>query len=457
MKRTYEELEAELAKLQELLKQALDEIARLKEQIKSNSKNSSKSPSTDQKSNTPDKEKKERATRAGKARSLFPAERVDRHIECTQDSCSHCGSELIQLSNQPAEVLQQAELPEARAIITEYQLLKYQCDECGKNSTASLPRGVPDSAFGPKLMGLVATLTGVFHLAKREAIQLVRELYGVDISVGSIPNIEERTSAALDPIYQRIYNFVIESRFCKHFDETGWRDSGKRHYAWVASCSHAALYRIDQERSSAAFHRLIRTCPKNLSAVTDRYAVYNSIGEHQYCLAHLIRDFKKYAEREGPDKEIGEALMQELKTVCYIHSEYRKGKIALPQRNRQLGYHKRKVQTWLEDGMANGSEQLYKLSEKLLDDFDKLWTFTKSAEMEPTNNMAERDLRKLVIWRKKSYGTRSVRGQRFVERATTVAQTARKCGKDALGLIQDALVKFYSNTNPCDVFEALKA
>jgi transposase len=457
MKRTYEELEAELARIQELLKLALDEIARLKEQINRNSKNSSKSPSTDQKSNTPDKEKKARATRAGKARSPFPPERIDRHVECAQNNCPHCGSEFIRLSNHPAEVLQQAELPEIKAIVTEYQLLKYQCNACGRNSTASLPKGVPDSAFGPKLMGLVATLTGVFHLAKREAIQLIKELYGVDVSVGSIPNIEERTTAALDPIYQRIYNFVIESNFCKHFDETGWRDSGKRHFAWIASCEHAAFYRIDRARSFAAFQKLIRRSPKNLIAVTDRYAVYNSIGKHQYCLAHLIRDFKKYAERDGPDKEIGEALVQELKMVCHIHGEYREGKIMLQERNKQLGHHKRKVQMWLEDGMANGSDQLYKLSENLLDDFDKLWTFAKSAEMEPTNNMAERDLRKLVIWRKKSYGTRSARGQRFVERITTVAQTARKRSRDALGFIQEALMKFYANASPQDIFEALKA
>jgi Transposase IS66 family len=39
--------------------------------------------------------------------------------------------------------------------------------------------------------------------------------------------------------------------------------------------------------------------------VTDRYAVYKSFKTHQYCLAHLIREFKAYGEREGPDKAIG--------------------------------------------------------------------------------------------------------------------------------------------------------
>jgi transposase len=105
--------------------------------------------------------------------------------------------------------------------------------------------------------------------------------------------------------------------------------------------------------------------------------------------------------------------------------------------------------------MANGSDQLYKLCESLLDDFEKLWTFTKVSGMEPTNNMAERDLRKLVIWRKKSYGTRSERGKRFVERVTTIAQTVRKQKGNALNFIQSAIESFYFKANPPFIFELM--
>ena len=94
-------------------------------------------------------------------------------------------------------ILQQIELPEVKAIVTEYQLLKYRCRSCGKSSTAALPEGVPDSAFGTKLMSLLVTLTGVFHLAKREALQLIKDLYDVDIGLGSVPNIEKKVSTAL--------------------------------------------------------------------------------------------------------------------------------------------------------------------------------------------------------------------------------------------------------------------
>lgn len=185
--------------------------------------------------------RKKRKSRPGRARVPYPPERVNHHIQCSQVNCPHCGSSGIQLNGQSPKILQQAELPEVQAIVTEYQLLKYSCSSCGYNSVAPLPVGVTDSAFGPKFMGLLVVLIGVFHLAKREAVQLIKELYGVDIGVGSVPNIEERVSTALDPIYQRIHSFILHSKLCKHFDETGWRNSGKRHYVWLACCEHAAV------------------------------------------------------------------------------------------------------------------------------------------------------------------------------------------------------------------------
>ena len=107
-------------------------------------------------------------------------------------------------------------------------------------------------------MGLLVMLTGALHVSKREAIQLIKDLYGVDMGVGSVPNVEERVSKALDPVYDRIYKFVVvEHKFCTHFDETGWRDRGKRHFVWLATCQEAAVYRIDRNRSAAAFQRLI--------------------------------------------------------------------------------------------------------------------------------------------------------------------------------------------------------
>ena len=215
MNPSYEQLKAELTETKrklsettELLQLALAEIANLKEKLKLNSKNSSKPPSTDQKSNTPFKDRKKRQARKGFSRIAFPPERIDKNIECFCENCPHCGSQSIQCVETP-KALQQVELPDVRAMVTEFLLHKYHCNACGKRSLADLPKGVPDSSFGPRLMGLFTTLTGVLHVAKREAIQLVKELYDVDISLGSAPNIEERVARALDSVYCRIHSLGI--------------------------------------------------------------------------------------------------------------------------------------------------------------------------------------------------------------------------------------------------------
>src|SRR5258706_16421238 len=124
-------------------------------------------------------------------------------------------------------------------------------------------------------MGLLDTRTGVMHLAKRKAIQLIKDLYDVDMGTGSVPNVEERVSASINPVYDRIHKFILQHKFCTYFDETGWRDKGKRHFVWLAASQHAAVYRIDRNRSAAAFQRLIGGKTWDAPAVTDRYAVYN--------------------------------------------------------------------------------------------------------------------------------------------------------------------------------------
>ena len=458
MKLSYEALEAEVAELRKelvktkeenlslkaLLKKALEEIESLKEKLNKNSNNSSKPPSTDQKKNTEDNPRKNRKSRKGINRPFFSKEQIDKSIECTLEKCPNCGSHSIEELS-IFDILQQIELPEVKAIITEYIQKKYYCSSCKNLAYANLPEGIPNSSFGPRLMGLLSTLTGVFHLAKREAIQLIKDIYNIDIGLGSISNIEERVTAALDPYYQKIHEFVLENFLTKHFDETTWRNSGKRHYVWIATCEMAAFYKIDRYRNTLAFQKLIKN--KNLSDknyVTDRYSIYNNIGpKHQYCLAHLIRNFRSFSQRDGPDKEVGESLEKLLAKSCSNHNKYSKEKITLTQRNRRLGHARKNIENWLYHGFANGSDKLSNLCEKLIDNFENLWIFKKIQGVDPTNNLAERDLRKLVIWRKKSYGTRSDRGKRFVERIATISQTLRKQEKNVLHFIQQAVLSFY--------------
>ncbi len=450
MKPTYEELEALLAKTQNILKLALERVASLEaritvleEKLNKNSKNSSQPPSKDRKPNSSDRMDKDKRPRSGMNRAVIPPEKIDQFIDCILTSCPGCGSNKLAQEAQ-AECLQQVELPEVKATITQFNRFRYTCTCCGNRSTARLPTGIPNSAFGTRLMTLIAMLTGALHLAKRDAIALVKDLYGVEICEGSIINVEERVGNAIDEVYRRIHQVVTKSLATKHFDETSWRNSGKNGYVWVASTNQAVCFKIDAHRSKKAFLNFVGMLTAS-PIVTDRYAVYNDASDnHQYCLAHLIRDFRKYGERKGTDGEIGLAAEKELREACKIHKRFKKAEISLKSRDHRLRHSRKRLENYLIDGLASGSDELAKFCENILDHFDKLWTFAKFSEVDPTNNLAERDLRKIVLWRKKSYGTRSERGQRFVERISTVCGTLKRTGQNIFDFLQKAVSAFYS-------------
>ena len=456
MKPTYEELEFRLkntqdsldanlqalVKTQNLLKLALDRIAELEERLNKNSKNSSKPPSSDRKPNSDDQKGNGKKSRSGINRALIPPEKVDQFLDCCMDNCPDCGSD--ELSKYGSECLQQIELPEVKAIVTQFNCFRYRCTCCGNCSTASLPKGIPNSAFGTRLMALIATLTGAFHLSKRDVMQLLKDLYGIEICEGSIINVEERVTSAIAETYHRIHRVVTKSILCKHFDETSWRNQGKNGYVWVASTSQAVCFKIDAHRSREAFHKFVgKLAPSPV--VTDRYAVYNDVSnDQQYCLAHLIRDFRKFGERKGIDGEIGSDIEKELRAACRSHKQYREGARSLKSRDHRLRHSRKRLENHLIDGFASGSNDFGNFCENILDRFDRLWTFAKFSDVEPTNNLAERDLRKIVLWRKKSYGTRSCRGQRFVETISTVCGTLKRTGQNLFGFLKEAISAFYS-------------
>ncbi len=68
-----------------------------------------------------------------------------------------------------------------------------------------------------------------------------------------------------------------------------------------------------------------------------------------------------------------------------------------------------------------------------------MWTFVEQPGVEPTNNAAERALRRAVIWRKVSFGTDSVRGSRFVERILTTVTTLRMQRRNVLDFLAQTI------------------
>ena len=93
----------------------------------------------------------------------------------------------------------------------------------------------------------------------------------------------------------------------------------------------------------------------------------------------------------------------------------------------------------MEIGGSGPKGKFQRFCQKLLEHYDKLWTYLRVPDMEPTNNIAERSLRPIVLLRKKSLGTKSKDGMVFVATITTVCQTLRKQSRKIINFITCAM------------------
>ena len=94
----------------------------------------------------------------------------------------------------------------------------------------------------------------------------------------------------------------------------------------------------------------------------------------------------------------------------------------------------------LAEGAACGCAKTAALCRNLLKLEPALWTFARVEGVEPTNNAAERALRKAVMWRKRSFGCKSEAGCRFVERILTVAKTLQQHKRPVLKYLVESIV-----------------
>jgi transposase len=80
--------------------------------------------------------------------------------------------------------------------------------------------------------------------------------------------------------------------------------------------------------------------------------------------------------------------------------------------------------------------------------FAPLWVFLAQHGVEPTNNRAERALRFGVLWRKRSLGTASAKGNRWVERILSLKETCRLQARATYAVLVDAVSSLFHSHQP---------
>ena len=99
---------------------------------------------------------------------------------------------------------------------------------------------------------------------------------------------------------------------------------------------------------------------------------------------------------------------------------------------------RQEIHTLLEKGAVCRNQKTARFCKNLLAIKPALWTFVRVEGVEPTNNAAERQIRKPVLWRKGSFGTDSSNGSKFVERILTTVATLRAQNRNVMKYLAEA-------------------
>lgn len=412
-------------------------VEELEERLRTDSHNSSKPPSSDPPQRpSPQKPSGARKRGAqpghqGASRPLVPDDQVDEVIHRKPPQRCECGGH-VGLDRRPPQRLQIFEIPALNVSVTEYRLWAGVCEACGRLYRGALPPGVPDGVLGARAMAIVALLSGKFHLSKRNVEEILADVFGLAIGLGTVSRTEARVAAALEEPVEEARQFV-QHQPVAHMDETGWEQGGKRRWLWTVVTSAVAFFAIRASRGAKVAVELLGEAFGGI-LVSDRWSAYNWLGaaRRQVCWAHLKRDFAKIAERAGASAGIGTRLLECTRTIFGLWRKVRDGPLSRPAFQEAVRPLRQQVEALLAQGAQCGHGKTRRTCERILKLRAALWTFVEVPGVEPTNNAAERAVRPGVLWRKRSFGTQSERGNRFVEAMLTVSTTCRLQARNVL-------------------------
>lgn len=417
-------------------------VEELEAKLGQNSSNSNKPPSSDspydEKGETEDKKKKRQGSqkplkkrKGSRQKFMSPTETQD-----VMPSACSCGCSSFK-NLKPYYTHQHIELPEIVMSVIHFILYRGECAACGKTGKGYVP-GEFRAGFGPRFTALVGEISGIDGNSRETVQSFCSSVLGVPVSLGAIQKIIDRASAAVKPHYEAIRD-VARSRDVNYLDETTWKKGGKLHWLWVMTNSTVAYFMIHRHRSREAFEQLIGTWEGIL--ISDGYRLYQSwVNGRQTCLAHLIRRAQGLSERDNPElAKCGKWAADELRRLCNMAK-------APPTRGEWSSFYARLCRLIaLYRGCDSDAGKFVRHIE---DEMDSLFTFLFEKGVDPTNNFAERMIRFAVLWRKRSQGTKSDKGNQWVERILSLRQTCRLRGKPTFEVLADAVHCYFRKQTP---------
>jgi len=318
---------------------------------------------------------------------------------------------------------------------------------CGHRTRYRFPRAeVPDEwqgagvdrqqLLGPRLAALVVLLSLRYRLSRTKLRELLRELTGLELSIGLIDHTLRQSAGQVAPVEAALLQAVEQSPLL-HVDETSWQEGALSLWFWVFCGVDAVVYWI----GTRAKEMFVNALPDGFSGLlmSDGYSVYRHYENRLRCWAHLLRKARGLAEATCRlTQEAGGALLvlmgQLIQTVQAVSCN-----TGLDDLARRQTPEVKRLKALCERHQDSSSAKLGAFCREMLKDWAVIVRPLYDPGLPLTNNAAERQLRHWVVARKISFGTRSEHGSRALALLASIIDTCRLRQASAWDYLAEAI------------------
>ena len=317
----------------------------------------------------------------------------------------------------------------------QYRVVLYRhpaarCDDCGERVQQAGEGELLRSRIGPRLRSTALFLRHVIGISYRKIPQVVQEMFGIRFTPAALIGFEKVAADLAQPVVNDIAKKLASNEGAVHADETYSTLDGRRAYFWVHGTTRYIHFVFGTTRSGQVSRDVLGDYFSG-TLVTDCYSGYiaHTAGAKQKCLSHLARtarDWQKLTEAGSPDFSFLEAVKQFVKRGCEFHRLRGKGTLGAKEiavKQKWLRDELSRLETWIVS-----HAKAITLQSRIVSYHNEWLVFVDDPRVPPTNNLAERALRPLVVLRKITFGHRELGGGERMAALMSVAETARRHG-----------------------------
>lgn len=381
-----------------------------------------------------DKERKppEKHAKPGRKPGHPPAHRnapsqIDDHVEVRLTGCPCCGGPVTDV-----EACEQfiEDLPPTRPHVTRLVTYVGTCPRCGEvRSThpmqVSTATGAAKVHLGARALGLAVLLNKHLGLTTRSTCRVLESLSGLRITPGGLTQAMHRVADKAKGSFLELLA-GLRSQPAVYADETSWWVSGPR-WLWTFTTPDRTIYRVEQSRGKDVVFDTLGVHFGGV-LVSDCLASYENLPFIMHkCYGHHLKAISQARDRKPEDQQ---SFFRELTGLLRSAMTLDRLRHDLPPPEfAQIRQHLDDRADLLLGPTRNDPDE-ERIANRLRKRRRWLFTFLDYAEVEATNNRAERASRPAVIARKLSCGNKTERGKRTWEILASLATTCHQRGED---------------------------